>query len=689
MASLSKYIKLHANLLLEWVYDTDSLQQENYNVVNNLNIGNRGYVSQSAANLNTLSNTVFPVDPVLKKYALVDTAKYNFLKLETYTTSYVQFDKFRLHLPTSYSFDDNDQVGLYVRVYTYDYVNEKTFDLCSFLYDDTVTNSYITLNEEFSYDEQSWGKYIEIKIPSADAVSKQRTSSVAADLPLNNSINLNLTKANGLSLTSPIFVEFSYANNKETVLGNTYFYFGDINTSSLSKVPEYQDLAANIEESTDGDYFELWGSYTESNESLDDFVDELKAKGRIIKIEYDVTLYEENILMDQITFTVTENFSKKLKYRPILSFTNTTAAIDVEMKVIDLVDNSTISRFASVGLRNNLFKYGKTLTKIDVSNAYNPKLYNLKTTNSTSFGIETTQIPDIQLTKVNYPVITEREKILASSSSTKDSEYKSMGLSEIIINPFGNVIKFMIANDIDDDGTATPYDLAKISENSTFTLSFKSDDDFLEKNLWRETDENDFENGVIVFKIEEDDLPLMNKIAKDNKNYYITVKSNKTGVRSLLYSGTWINYTDVTFVEGETSNVSGSDITDFTDQIGTEIITDTTLSETPTAKIENVNNNLLVFLNADANIATFDSYLNTIKVTIYLRKPAGNTTSLVYLYLLLNVTDALFEDIKLQEGVDEVIKLSFDLGKGITDTAISNESLDNIRNKIIQFNCNT
>lgn len=699
MSSTSKFIKINANLLLEWVYDTDNLTQENYYISNNLNINNRGYISQTNGYLNNLTNNVFPVDPVIKKYARFDSSKYNFLKLETYTTSYVQFDKLRLYLPTSYSFDDNDYDGFYIRVYTFDYNNNKTYDLCSYIYDDTVQNNDITLNEEFLYDEQSWGKYLMMDIPSADIISKQRTSSSSTNIPTPNSINTNLTKGVGLSQTSPIFIEFAFVTSKQTILGNTYFFLSDISTSSISKTAEYADLAANIEESANGDYFEIYGSYIQSNENLDDFIDELKSKGRVVRIEYVISLYEENILMSTQTILVTENYSKKLLYRPIISFSNTTAAIDVEMKIVDLVDNSYFSKYTSISLTNNLFKYGKRLVQIDISNAYRPKIYNLKNSSVNSIVTET-QVPDITLTKVNYPVIVEREKIMVSSTSSNSSEYKSMGLSEIILNPFGNTVKFMLASDISNDGTATPYNLAPLSENSIFTLSFKSDSNFLEKDLWTESNENNFENGIILFKIEEKDLDTINKIGKNNKNYYITVKSIKTGVRSLLYSGKWVNYNDVIFIDRTSSanQTSNSDMLDFQDQtlttdelnavIGNTETTPTSLPSTDTARLTKKNNNLLVFLDPNASVALFDSYLNTIKANIYLRKPSGNSTSLTYLYLLLNISDALYEDIKIQKGVKEIIKLEFDLGKNIDSSDTANTSLTTTNTNITNFNTN-
>ena len=689
MATSSKLVKIHQNVLLEWIYDSDNLQTDDYQVISDLISNKRGYISKSG--LNSYVNTVFAIDPIIKKYAKVDTSKYNYLKLENYTTPYVQFDKLRLHLPTTYSFSDNGYIGLWLKIYTYDYNNSKVVEFSSFLYNDTEVNSdkTLVLNEEFYYDEQSWGKYITYDIPSIDAVSKQRTSTVSTNLPTTDSINYNLTKGIGISQESPIFIEFAFVVNKETVLGNTYYYLSELFKKSIAKVPEYMDLAANITEATDGDYFEIYGSYGGSNESMDEFIDELTAKGRKVKIEYEVSLFEENILMHTQTFIVEENFTKKLFYRPVLSFTNTTASIDVTMRVIDLVDKSKIERFASISLTTQVLKYGKILTRLNMNNVFKPKIYNLKSPSQTQI-LSSNQVADIDITKVNYPVISDRLDILVSSSPSVSSTYKPMGLAEIIINPFGNIVKFNIASSIDDNGTATPYDLTKITENSTIALSFKTDTEFLEKTLWQDTDQNDFENGIIVFRIEQSDVPTIKKMAKSNQNFYITINSEKTGIRSLLYSGKWVDFEKITFVDTTTTENTGFDYGDFSD-LGLskeelqQMIQNT--SNLGATQITSPNSNLIIFLKSDANVGTFENYLNGLSVNIYIKKPAGNSTTLAYFYFLLNVSPAVIEDIKLQSSVSEVIPIPFCVGVGTTGT--SSVNLQNIKDRVLGFNCAT
>jgi len=687
MATESKYITLAQNILLEYVYDEDNLKQEDYHIINNLQLDENGYCSKTGQN--KLENQLFPIDPVVNKYAKVDQDKYNFLKVGNFQTSYIHFDRVRLHLPTTYSFVNNNYVGLYVKIYAFDYNNQKTVNLASYLYDDTEVGSdkNMVYNEEFFYAEQQWGKYLTFDIPSIFEVSKQRTNSVSANLPITDSINANLSKF-GLSPESPIFFDFSWVISRQNILGSTYYFFSDLYTKSISNQPEYQTLGVQIEESKNGDYFEIFGTYNQTNELLDDWVDEMVAKGRKMKIEYTITVYEENIMTSQNTLTVTEHFSKKILYRPIITFSNTVASIDVEMKVIDLFDKSTIMKFASVGLRNNINKYGRTLNRINIDNAYKPKIYNQKITSIGKGGNEN-YIPDIDLTKVNFPVIFDRVKILVSSTPSKESEYKGMGLSEIIVNPFGAMLKFDIA--AVNDGITEPYNLTKITENSTITLSFKDETNFLEKNIWQQTDENNFENGTILFKIDEKDIMMLKKIKDNNKNFYLTIKGDKTGVRTLLYSGKFVCFEDITFIDNGGDNGYGTPINDndlnYDDFIDLGLNKDeiNNLLNDYTSSTKDNNKNIFIFLKNDAVPETFEKFLSDIHADINFKQGGGNDECLSFMYFVLNVSPEIITEIKLRPEVMNTKTLDFCIGKHKPSTSVIN--IDQINAQIKNFNC--
>jgi hypothetical protein len=543
---------------MEWIFDSEHYISENYKIITNLN-ENKKRSFLSTSNINNVSNNLFTLDSVLRKYTTVNTSKYNFLQEQDYNTSPIQYDRVRIYLPTTYNFVFNGYVGLYLKIFAYGYYNKNIYELSNIFFDaTTISSSGLTnLTIPFIYDEQEWGKYYEFEIPSIDYISNQRLISGTGNTVINNTINDNLTLSEGLSQTGPIFVDFQYLNSKEIVLGSTYYYAAESYRSSFAKSPEYNTLGVTIQESTEGDFFELYGTYGESNENLDNFVREVENKGRKVRIEYDIYLYEENIQTNMQTVVLTgginDDFTKKIFYRPVLTFSNTTAAIKVTMRVIDLVDMSTVFRYTSIGLNNNIQKYGKKLISLNVQNLNKLKIYNAKPDEIVLGKDYFSGNLMTEIIKVNSPQLIEVGKIVVNSPKSSDG-YKGMGLLNLIITPFDNIIQFRLAilsqtGDLSKNQLEL-YDLSTILNNSEIIFTFKSDTESIEKSIYREAD-NDFKNGIINFKIVENDLNVLKKIYyKGSNNFYLTIISNK--VKTLLYSGTYSFFEDIKFVDNTT-----------------------------------------------------------------------------------------------------------------------------------------
>ena len=658
----NKYLNVNENVLIQWIYDSDNLLSENYSVVTDLsNDKEKNFQSSTVSNLNSLDKNLFILDPVLNKYAVINSTDYNFLQTQNYFTSPITYDKIRIHFPVDYDFDNYTLKGIILKVYAYDYDNKKTHNFSHYFYDNGDSNrqNELKLGIPFTYNEQQWGKYIDIEIPSIDSVSNQRSITTTSDSPSPNSINSNMSSI-GISKTSPIFIDFSFLTSTNVVFDKKYYYGGSIYRTSLSKTPEYQTLAVNVDESSNGDYFEIYGTYGNSLENLDDFIEELNAKGRQIELLYDITLYEENIAQRTVTYTVTENFSQKILYRPIITFSNTTAAINVEMKVHDLVDNSIINRFASLGLTNNLFKYGRNLRKIDTKNVFKPIIYNNQS-NEIKVNKENIQnTTNINITKVNYPVLVDRYKIVTSSTNSSTNEYKSNGTLEILLTPFDNFLKFKVAKTVDENGVAEPYNMSDIIQNSEITLIFKSDTMIIDKPLFRTSSEIDFANGILVFKVEESDRNALKTIADDGySEFYLVLKNVTTNTRTLLYSGKFRMYEDVKFLEKtklELEQFSSSDISSSLDENNKNTIIEENVLSCEVCDFETPENysNALVFLNPISSVVNFENYLEELGVTIH--------TKYNYTYFITTLPLSKLVDISKRNDVDNIIQIPFDLG---------------------------
>lgn len=669
MAVQSKFFKLNPNILVEYIYNNENNYSENYNIITDLNTTEKLYVPNTSISKSKLSTNLLLIDPVLNRYTIYDPS-FNFYQKQDFFTAPVPHDTIRIYLPIGFNFLDNGYSGLHLKTYSLNYNNKKKMVLSSYFFDDqdTKRQTEISLGNSFLYDEKQWGKYIQYDIPSPYYVSKQRITNPTQNYPTPYSINVNLDSL-GMNDTTPIMFDFSFIISTTTTFGVKYYNLGELYRTSISKVPEYQNLAVQIAESTNGDFFEIYGTYGNSNENLDDFVEELRAKSQQIKIQYIVSLYEENILQRTQTYEIEENFSQKVYYRPIIMFSNTTAAINVEMKVTDLVNMSSFSRMASLGLTKNLFKYGRNLTRIELSNAYKPKLYNTKpSTVNMQGGLNSSAVIDI--TKVNYPLLIDKFNVLVGPNNSNGSEsnslsdYKSTGLLQIILTQFDNIIKFNIAKQITKDNTIEPLNLAELLVNAELTIIFKSDDQFIERGIFNETGDNDLTQGIVVFKITEPDIITIKKIQKNNNNFFLTIKSKNTNVRTQLFSGKFILFDELKFYDNApvTSNIPTTKITDnlsLTPTINDDTLVATLQLTSSDASGYDPNNyrNLLVYLSVSATPIDFENFLDTkgLKKNVYIKYN--------YSYFILTVPKTTITEIANLSYVEKIVQMTFELGK--------------------------
>ena len=564
--SSKKYLNLNDNVLLEWEYSSQNIS-ESFTIWSDLTKNTRNFLSTT--NLNDIDHNLFVIDAVSKKYSKVDPTKFNFIKIQDYSTAPMLYDKITLYFPSNYNF--SIYYGFYLKIQALNYLGKTMYPLSNFYFDKSQAQSIdgtieyadklMDLATPFIYNQKEWGKYITYLVPSVYETSNQRLVSNTSNVILQDSVNDHLTNGVGLNLNSPIYLEFSFISSKQIVFNVPYYYLSDTYKTSLSIQPEYQTLGVMIEESTQGDYFEIYGVYDNSNENMNNFVTNLENQGRSINIEYVVTLYEENLISGYpVTFIVTENFSQKIEYRPIIKYSNTTAAIDVEMKVIDLVDSSSFSRYASIGLTKNLLKYGKTLARLTVDNLSKPKIYNYKY--DKVYDLKTSaNVTDISIVKVPFPILINNYKILANNFNPgTTNDYKGMGLLNMILTPFDNIVKFQIAKQNSPTDPITPYNLSELLLNSKLNLVFKSDTKTIEKEVYFQTDENRFDVGVVVFKVNQEDIPVLKQMTKEKSdNFYIILNSNKT--KSLLYSGKFKIFENLKFLDVKPNTATTTETT--------------------------------------------------------------------------------------------------------------------------------
>ena len=378
MAKISKYIKLDKNILLEYVYDDNNNISEAYDVLVNSKEKSQSYMATSTSGTgNTQGNQLFRLDAISNKYGKIDTSNYSFLQVKNYTTPVpIRHDTIRVHLPINWTF--GEYLGFYIKVYAFDTSNQKTYPISNFYFDMTDISQQYLMNftsPPLLFQEKLWGKNITIEIPSVSAISAQRVN----NLPKDNSLNANLTNGIGLNMTSPIFIDFNFITGAQTVNGVTSYLLAPKVETSIPQSPEFESLGLSVKHSVNGDFFEIYGTYNDTIAGFKQFIDDSFNAGNRYYVQYNITMYEQNVRGKTVTALVTDNFNETIEYRPIIKYSTTTAIIDVEMRLIDAVDDSYIIRRASYGmLQDEVAKYSLNLIKINLKNASKPKIYNIK-----------------------------------------------------------------------------------------------------------------------------------------------------------------------------------------------------------------------------------------------------------------------------------------------------------------------
>ena len=422
------------------------------------------------------------------------------------------------------------------------------------------------------FQETLWGKNITINIPSVYSISRQVTETY----PTNESLNSYLTNGLGLSQTSPVFIEFRFIKASEVINTRYNYLLDESYTVTVPQVPEFENLGVKIQHSLDGDYFEIFGIYDGTISGFNNFIEMSDLKGVKYTVTYDVTLFEQNIRGKTSTFTLSSNFNEPVEWRPIIKFSTTTAVIDVEMRLTDIQSGTSLLRRASYGiLQDEVSKYSLNMTKINLSNANKPKIYNVKNSinlnsiggvnssnsfygkgtnkgisviktvdngdnnnnnnnNNNGVGINSVEIKEV---RVSYPVLIDKFNIISKSENSviNNNTFYGIGKMQILIYPFDNVVKFIVA-----DGTNTTPNYLDLSGFTEIKLTFKDDKNIVDVPLYYDSKDVNLKLGQLIFKINQSKYNDIKNIYNVNNIFYI-IGSN--GVNSnVIYSGLFLTY---------------------------------------------------------------------------------------------------------------------------------------------------
>ena len=400
------------------------------------------------------------------------------------------------------------------------------------------------------YQQVLWGKQITILIPALYAISNQRQNNIV----IPNSVNYNLTGGIGLSQQSPIFLEFSFINISQTINNvKTYLLAPQILTN-VPQIPDFQQLGVMIQPATDGDYFQIFGVFNNNIADFNMWMNNSVYLGNNYYVNYIITTYEQNIRINSLVITVTNNFNNPTPFRPIIKNSSTTAVIDVEMDIIDAVDGSTIVRRASYGmLQDEVSKYSLNLTKINLASATLPRIYNLKSAISSSSLSSISPVNNIETVQVPFAVLISNVNLIAQSDNVVvgNTLYYGDGKIQILIKPFDNIIKFTIAQSVITQNNTTGPNYFDLTSYGQIQLVFKNsqiEDDF---QIYTNNGDVNLANGVVVFLIPESKISDIRTIYASGINiFYIT--ATQQNITTVIYSGLFELYDSVTNINNLT-----------------------------------------------------------------------------------------------------------------------------------------
>jgi hypothetical protein len=216
MANISRFIKVHKDVLVEWIRDDEFYYANDYSIITDIsNLNRKSFSFNTTATdvdnpdyiNNKLPDQLYSIDTIINKFGIANPSVKTFLQeSQNINNAPSKFDIVKIWFPIHYNFVDT--MGFYFNIFTKDFNNSLNINLCNYYLDITNTSSFLKIKEEINpirLNERLWGKSITLLIPSVYNESRNRSNNA----PNVGSINYNLTTV-GLSQTSPIYLDFRF-----------------------------------------------------------------------------------------------------------------------------------------------------------------------------------------------------------------------------------------------------------------------------------------------------------------------------------------------------------------------------------------------------------------------------------------------------------------------------------------------
>ena len=377
----SRFIPIYDGALVEYVYaDPASPLTYSTNTLP-IEILKDAYTDNSflfnppafASISNNIRNTsAVPIDSSYRNFASLTTSRsisYNDVDpnltpnsnvLQTFSPSVnVVYDKIKIHFAAGFNFDNYDGFIFQVNYQRRDSVKST---LMSKVYLKTDTP---TLNPRpFMIGERLYSTYIEIEIPAL----KYLIDAFLANPTSTNTLGYKLTDGKGFIKTSTIDINVFgiYKTVKEQ--GFPIYETRNLNAVSLPQTDPFNLLVAVVQQSTAGDYFELYGEY--AGQIFANFMASLNSQPNgnwvaVHQIDMKEQIGTNFVTTSSQMITQIDDYDLPTIYRPVVMNSSVAVSftIDYILRLVNRDTQEQIIRNSTITSRD-VGVYGRKLQKI-------------------------------------------------------------------------------------------------------------------------------------------------------------------------------------------------------------------------------------------------------------------------------------------------------------------------------------
>ena len=526
--------------------------------------------------------TVVPIGS--NTYAYLDSEKLpNYLTYDstnlttTSITGYnVVMEKVRFHFVAGFDFDQF--VALILSVSHTENNGKKSLFANILLSPETIAELIIFNPKPLFISNAMYDRYIDILVPSIKNINEDyKTSAVPANTFV-AAITPTLTGSLGFIYNSPIDLGLAECSKKKTIFTASADYdsyeVSEFYTATVSQSNEFDNVGAQIGESTVGDYIEFYLTFNSGfPEELISILNRRNPSDDWVII-HQLSIFEQLgssfINTSRQVFFQENGFDEPNIFRPVLKNANhaVSMSIDLISRLTNRQNGEQIIREASFNLISPK-KYGKKLSTLPILDKPGSQtVYNKIIKNqfeATSLFIEPTPIvnsstegnpltqpgistpinnPGTMLTYAEYvPVFFNNNNIsIASTNSIVKTSDKSEeivfgpGKLRFILSPFDNLLKFKVYTNSTSSTTNSPIELDLNTNAPTYKIVFETNSGKLSIKNTGDAQLENLSTGVIAFTISRADSEIIS--ASKNRTIYITSVS-QDGRETFMYSGEW------------------------------------------------------------------------------------------------------------------------------------------------------